>query len=193
MEKDGVMETRVEQKITIQSDGDPIDHDRALADAIQEATMMNPDLTGIYSGSLLCRQLFIIIPFSSGKDWNPTTVFVTVKPWLWTTDPSITHLTARLHLLGTLFDDCKMFALWQPCLQNGQQQSWLRIQLLFDQSVLFTRIFIFLFILTRHFFSRSLFIHHIGLLHTAIFCNQVLLDPPKYDCIRGKNYYFCMH
>lgn len=29
------METRVEQKITIQSDGDPIDHDRALAEAIQ--------------------------------------------------------------------------------------------------------------------------------------------------------------
>lgn len=45
MEKDGVVETRVEQKITIQSDGDPIDHDRALADAIQEATMMNPDMT----------------------------------------------------------------------------------------------------------------------------------------------------
>lgn len=45
MEKDGVLETRVEQKITIQSDGDPIDHDRALAHAIQEATMMNPDMT----------------------------------------------------------------------------------------------------------------------------------------------------
>lgn len=45
MEKDGVVETRVEQKITIQSDGDPIDHDKALADAIQEATMMNPDMT----------------------------------------------------------------------------------------------------------------------------------------------------
>ena len=39
------METRVEQKITIQSDGDPIDHDRALAEAIQEATAMNPDMT----------------------------------------------------------------------------------------------------------------------------------------------------
>lgn len=34
-EKDGVIETRVEQKITIQSDGDPIDHDKALAEAIQ--------------------------------------------------------------------------------------------------------------------------------------------------------------
>ncbi|XP_064486683.1 proteoglycan 4-like isoform X1 [Ornithodoros turicata] len=45
MERDGVVETRVEQKITIQSDGDPIDHDRALAEAIQEATMMNPDMT----------------------------------------------------------------------------------------------------------------------------------------------------
>lgn len=44
-EKDGVVETRVEQKITIQSDGDPIDHDQALAEAIQEATMMNPDMT----------------------------------------------------------------------------------------------------------------------------------------------------
>lgn len=30
-----MVETRVEQKITIQSDGDPIDHDRALAEAIQ--------------------------------------------------------------------------------------------------------------------------------------------------------------
>ncbi|XP_035219950.1 band 4.1-like protein 3 isoform X2 [Stegodyphus dumicola] len=45
MERDGVVETRVEQKITIQSDGDPIDHDRALAEAIQEATRMNPDMT----------------------------------------------------------------------------------------------------------------------------------------------------
>jgi len=44
-EKDGQVETRVEQKITIQSDGDPIDHDKALLDAIQEATMMNPDMT----------------------------------------------------------------------------------------------------------------------------------------------------
>ncbi|XP_059470547.1 protein 4.1 homolog isoform X2 [Neocloeon triangulifer] len=44
-EKDGIVETRVEQKITIQSDGDPIDHDKALAEAIQEATAMNPDMT----------------------------------------------------------------------------------------------------------------------------------------------------
>ncbi|XP_046810950.1 protein 4.1 homolog isoform X2 [Lucilia cuprina] len=44
-ERDGIVETRVEQKITIQSDGDPIDHDRALAEAIQEATAMNPDMT----------------------------------------------------------------------------------------------------------------------------------------------------
>ncbi|XP_037084620.1 LOW QUALITY PROTEIN: protein 4.1 homolog [Pollicipes pollicipes] len=44
-EKDGVVETRVEQKITIQSDGDPIDHDAALREAIQEATDMNPDMT----------------------------------------------------------------------------------------------------------------------------------------------------
>merc|ERR1711988_1562924 len=34
-----------EQKVTIQSDGDPIDHDEALAQAIQEATAMNPDFT----------------------------------------------------------------------------------------------------------------------------------------------------
>ncbi|XP_014219243.1 mesocentin isoform X2 [Copidosoma floridanum] len=44
-ERDGVVETRVEQKITIQSDGDPIDHDKALAEAIQQATAMNPDMT----------------------------------------------------------------------------------------------------------------------------------------------------
>lgn len=44
-EKDGVVETRVEQKITIQSDGDPVDHDKALAEAIQQATAMNPDMT----------------------------------------------------------------------------------------------------------------------------------------------------
>ncbi|XP_066593827.1 protein 4.1 homolog isoform X2 [Prorops nasuta] len=43
-ERDGVVETRVEQKITIQSDGDPIDHDEALAEAIQEAAKMNPDM-----------------------------------------------------------------------------------------------------------------------------------------------------
>lgn len=39
------METRVEQKITIQSDGDPIDHDKALQEAIQEAAATNPDMT----------------------------------------------------------------------------------------------------------------------------------------------------
>ncbi|XP_051174854.1 uncharacterized protein LOC127290388 isoform X2 [Leptopilina boulardi] len=44
-ERDGVVETRVEQKITIQSDGDPVDHDKALAEAIQQATAMNPDMT----------------------------------------------------------------------------------------------------------------------------------------------------
>ena len=42
---DGATETRVEQKVIIQSDGDPIDHDEALAQAIQEATAMNPDMT----------------------------------------------------------------------------------------------------------------------------------------------------
>ncbi len=33
-------------QVVIQSDGgDPIDHDEALAQAIQEATAMNPDMT----------------------------------------------------------------------------------------------------------------------------------------------------
>merc|ERR1711971_521288 len=44
-ENNGETETRVEQKVTIQSDGEPIDHDEALAQAIQEATAMNPDMT----------------------------------------------------------------------------------------------------------------------------------------------------
>ena len=44
-EHDGETETKVEQKVTIQSDGEPIDHDEALAQAIQEATAMNPDMT----------------------------------------------------------------------------------------------------------------------------------------------------
>jgi hypothetical protein len=41
-EHDGLVETRVEQKITIQSDGDPIDHDRALAEAIQVGFFLTP-------------------------------------------------------------------------------------------------------------------------------------------------------
>ena len=42
----GLTETRVQKKITIESDGGaPIDHDAALARAIQEATAMNPDMT----------------------------------------------------------------------------------------------------------------------------------------------------
>ena len=44
-EQDGETETRVEQKVTIQSDGEPIDHDEALSQAIMEATAMNPDMT----------------------------------------------------------------------------------------------------------------------------------------------------
>ena len=44
-DNDGMIETRVEHKITIKSDGDPADHDRALAEAIQEATMMDPKMT----------------------------------------------------------------------------------------------------------------------------------------------------
>ncbi|XP_077991834.1 protein 4.1-like isoform X3 [Glandiceps talaboti] len=42
--KGGVSETRVEKKIVIQGDAN-IDHDQALADAIQEATALNPDMT----------------------------------------------------------------------------------------------------------------------------------------------------
>lgn len=45
VDNDGMIETRVEHKITIKSDGDPADHDRALAEAIQEATMMDPKMT----------------------------------------------------------------------------------------------------------------------------------------------------
>ena len=45
VEQKGNTETHIEQKVTIQSDGDPIDHDEALAQAIQEATAMNPDFT----------------------------------------------------------------------------------------------------------------------------------------------------
>ena len=45
VEQGDEQETHIEQKVTIQSDGDPIDHDEALAQAIQEATAMNPDFT----------------------------------------------------------------------------------------------------------------------------------------------------
>jgi len=44
-ENGGESETLVEQRVILQSDGDPIDHDEALALAIQEATAMNPDMT----------------------------------------------------------------------------------------------------------------------------------------------------
>lgn len=42
-EKDGVVETHVEHRVTIHSDGD-IDHDAELSQAIAEATQMNPDM-----------------------------------------------------------------------------------------------------------------------------------------------------
>ncbi|EGT57490.1 hypothetical protein CAEBREN_00777 [Caenorhabditis brenneri] len=42
-EKDGVVETHVEHRVTIHSDGD-IDHDAELSQAILEATQMNPDM-----------------------------------------------------------------------------------------------------------------------------------------------------
>jgi len=45
-EKDGVIETRIERKMMITSDnGDDIDHDAALAEAIRTVTEMNPDLS----------------------------------------------------------------------------------------------------------------------------------------------------
>jgi len=44
-EKDGVVETRIERKMVITSDGEDIDHDAALAEAIRSVTEMNPDLS----------------------------------------------------------------------------------------------------------------------------------------------------
>lgn len=44
-EKDGIVETRVEHRTTITSDGEDIDHDAALAAAIRSVTDMNPDLS----------------------------------------------------------------------------------------------------------------------------------------------------
>jgi len=43
-EEDQLLETRVEKKIVISHD-EELDHDQALADAIRQATKMNPDLT----------------------------------------------------------------------------------------------------------------------------------------------------
>lgn len=42
-EKDGVIETRVEHRVTIHS-GSDIDHDAELAKALLEATELSPDL-----------------------------------------------------------------------------------------------------------------------------------------------------
>ncbi|CAD6184231.1 unnamed protein product [Caenorhabditis auriculariae] len=44
VEKDGIIETRVEHRVTIHSDA-AIDHDSELSQAILEATQMNPDMT----------------------------------------------------------------------------------------------------------------------------------------------------
>jgi len=45
-EKDGVVETRIERKMVITSDGDEqIDHDAALAEAIRSVTEMDPNLS----------------------------------------------------------------------------------------------------------------------------------------------------
>lgn len=56
-ERDGIVETRVEQKITIQSDGDPIDHDKALAEAIQVSVSVAFIFTVIISikNEFLCQ------------------------------------------------------------------------------------------------------------------------------------------
>ncbi|KAK6729279.1 hypothetical protein RB195_006370 [Necator americanus] len=43
-ERDGIIETHVEHRVTIHSD-EPIDHDAELSQAIMEATQMNPDMT----------------------------------------------------------------------------------------------------------------------------------------------------
>lgn len=43
-ERDGIIETHVEHRVTIHSE-EPIDHDAELSQAIMEATQMNPDMT----------------------------------------------------------------------------------------------------------------------------------------------------
>jgi len=46
LSKDGVIETRIEKRILISHEDDSnLDHDQALAEAIRQATEMNPDLT----------------------------------------------------------------------------------------------------------------------------------------------------
>nr|AUG84435.1 cora [Platynereis dumerilii] len=44
-EKDGVVETRIERKMVITTEGEEIDHDAALAEAIRSVTEMDPDLS----------------------------------------------------------------------------------------------------------------------------------------------------
>jgi hypothetical protein len=44
-EKDGVIETRIERKMVITTEGEDIDHDAALAEAIRSVTEMDPDLS----------------------------------------------------------------------------------------------------------------------------------------------------
>ncbi|KAK3089194.1 hypothetical protein FSP39_001656 [Pinctada imbricata] len=44
-ERDGKFETRVEKKVVISEDGDDIDHDELLAEAIRSVTEMNPDIS----------------------------------------------------------------------------------------------------------------------------------------------------
>lgn len=44
MDKNGEKETHVEERVTILTDGEDIDHDQALAEAIQSATNLNPKL-----------------------------------------------------------------------------------------------------------------------------------------------------
>lgn len=84
-ERDGVVETRVEQKITIQSDGDPIDHDKALAEAIQVANWLCKQiLISAKSAARHSDGIFVgIFNFTGGhgnesrydgrKNWDPAT------------------------------------------------------------------------------------------------------------------------
>ena len=43
MDRNGEKETHVEEKVTILADGEDLDHDKALREAIQQATNLNPN------------------------------------------------------------------------------------------------------------------------------------------------------
>lgn len=61
-----MVETRVEQKITIQSDGDPIDHDKALAEAIQVSAVESLGLPNIHEQhfEISVFYIFVLAKFS---------------------------------------------------------------------------------------------------------------------------------